>query len=238
MTDANALSDYQFDVAGIKELGFALGLPAVIVTETRNRVHRDEAMCIVLGHLTIPVRLHTMSTTFGRSRSSLCEIFHHVIIKLYDRWGSLLYLNKKLLAQNMDRYCDAVTAKGAPLSNVFGFIDGTTLQTCRISSTGSGENLQWQVYCGHKRIHCLNYQAVTAPDGICLHFFGPVEGRQHDATMLRHSGLMEQFANDRFLFEGKVMYGDLAYGIMPFLLSGFKGNSLTAKRQEFNKWMS
>ncbi|ETV91407.1 hypothetical protein H310_14074 [Aphanomyces invadans] len=149
-----------------------------------------------------------MSTKFGRSRSSLCEIFLHVINELYDRWGSLLYLNKKLLAQNMDRYCDAVTAKGALLSNLFGFIDGTKLQTCRISSTGSGENLQRQVYSGHKRIHCLNYQAVTAPDGICLYFFGPVEGRRH---------LMEQFANDR---------------------SFLKGNSLTAERQEFNKWMS
>ncbi|ETV90211.1 hypothetical protein H310_14955 [Aphanomyces invadans] len=159
MTDANALLDYRFDVAGIKELGFVLGLSAVIVIETRNRVHRDEAMCIVLGRLTFPITI------------PLVRNLSHVINELYDRWGSLLYLNKKLLAQNMDRYCDAVTAKGAPLSNVFGFINGTKLQTCRISSTGTGENLQRQVYSGHNRIHCLNYQAVTAPDGICLHFW-------------------------------------------------------------------
>ncbi|KAF0720857.1 hypothetical protein AaE_010263 [Aphanomyces astaci] len=202
-TDATAILDYRFDIAGIKQLGFVLGLPAVIITQNRVRVHRDEAMCVLLGRLAFPVRFHTMTKTFGRSRSALCDIFMHVINELYAQWGSLLYFNQKLVAKNIDRYCSAVASKGAPLSNVFGFIDGTKIQTCRITATGDGANLQKQIYSGHKRIHCLNYQGVTAPDGICVHFFGPVEGRRHDATMLRESGLIKYLGGRRNVLLGE-----------------------------------
>ncbi|ETV90190.1 hypothetical protein H310_14972, partial [Aphanomyces invadans] len=156
----------------------------------------------------------------------------------YSRWDTFLYFNKKLVAKTMDRYCAAVAAKGSPLTNVFEFIDGTKVQTCRISSTGDGENLQKQIYSGHKRIHCLNYQAVTAPDGICVHFYGPVEGRRHDTTLLRLSGLLEFMSLHPSVFIDQVLYGDPAYGIAPHLISGFKGNNLSAEKMEFNKWMS
>ncbi|ETV82890.1 hypothetical protein H257_04665 [Aphanomyces astaci] len=138
----------------------------------------------------------------------------HVINELYAQWGSLLYFNQKLVAKNIDRYCSAVASKGVPLSNVFGFIDGT------------------------KRIHCLNDQGVTAPDGIYEHFFGPVEGRRHDATMLRESGLIKYLGGCRNVFWGKAMYGDPAYGIVPYLISGFKGIDLSNEKMQFNKWMS
>ncbi|RHX97754.1 hypothetical protein DYB25_011899 [Aphanomyces astaci] len=104
-TDAAAILDYRFDIAGIKQLGLA--------------------MCVLLGRLAFPVRFHTMTKTFGRSRSALCDIFMHVINELYAQWGSLLYFNQKLVAKNIDRYCSAIASKGVPLSNVFDFIDGT-----------------------------------------------------------------------------------------------------------------
>ncbi|KAF0691137.1 Aste57867_17581 [Aphanomyces stellatus] len=138
----------------------------------------------------------------------------------------------------MDRYCAAIAAKGAPLENVYGFIDGTKLQTCRISATGDGDNLQKQIYSGHKRMHCLNFQAVSAPDGICIHFFGPVEGRRHDTTLLRHSRLFEYLARHPDVFYLKFIYGDPAYGISQFLQTGFKGANLSELQREFNKWMS
>ncbi|ETV69901.1 hypothetical protein H257_14500 [Aphanomyces astaci] len=215
-TDATAILDYRFDIA----------------------VHRDEAMCVLLGRLAFPVRFHTMTKTFARSRSDLCDIFMHVINVLYAQWGSLLYFNEKLVAKNIDRYYSAVASKGTPLSNVFGFIDGTKIQTCRITATGDGANLQKQIFSGHKLIHCLNYQGVTAPDGICVHFFGPVEGRRHDATMLRESGLIKYLGGRRNVFWGKAMYGDPAYGIVPYLISGFKGINFSNKKMQFNKWMS
>ncbi|ETV96241.1 hypothetical protein H310_10425 [Aphanomyces invadans] len=130
VSDANALLEYRFDVAGIRRLAYLLGLPAVVITKRRYRVTRDEAMCVLLGRLAFPVRFHTMTKTFGRSRAALCEIFAHVVGEIYDRWKSLMYFNDRLVRENMDTYCQAVHAKGAPLSNVYGFIDGTKLQTC------------------------------------------------------------------------------------------------------------
>ncbi|KAH9110824.1 hypothetical protein AeMF1_014509 [Aphanomyces euteiches] len=237
-SDTNARREFRFDRHGIQKLGFLLSLPAVIVTERRNRVLRDEAMCILLGRLAFPCQLYDMTKTFGRSEASLCDIFLHVVKLLYSQWKDLLFFNRKLVQNNVDRYCQAITAKGAPTTNVFGFIDGTKVQICRIKSTGNGDNLQKQVYSGHKRLHCLSYQAVTVHDGICVHFFGPVEGRKHDTSMLRHSGLLDYFLQYERDFESKYIYGDPAYGVSRFLLSGFKGNGLTERQKEFNKWMS
>ncbi|ETV87345.1 hypothetical protein H257_00955 [Aphanomyces astaci] len=112
-----------------------------------------------------------------------CVMFSSTFLnELYDRWNPLLYFNTNLVAKNIHRYCAAINSRGAPTSRVFGCIDGTKLQVCRIGPTGNGDNLQKEIYSGHKRMHCLNYQAVTAPDGLCIHFFGPVEGRRHHTT--------------------------------------------------------
>ncbi|ETV65063.1 hypothetical protein H257_18150 [Aphanomyces astaci] len=217
MSDANAVLEFRFDVGGVQRVAFLLGLPAVVITPNRNRVVRDEAMCIVLSRLAFPTRFFDMSKT---------------------RWNKLLYFNYKLVSRNIDDYCAAIARKGSPSQNVFGFIDGTKVQVCRISATMDGNNMQKEVYSGHKRVHCLNYQAVTAPDGICVHFFGPAEGRRHDTTMLRYSGLLDYLEAHSGLFWRKCIYGDPAYGVFKFLLSGYKGNGLSNAQRDFNKWMS
>ncbi|KAF0709720.1 hypothetical protein AaE_012792 [Aphanomyces astaci] len=131
-----------------------------------------------------------MAQTFRRSRLVLCDIFPHVVNELYKRWNPLLYFNTNLVAKNMERYCAAINTRGAPTTRFFGFIDGKKLQVCRIGPTGNGDNLQKEIYSGHKRMHCLNYQGVAAPDDLCVHFFSPVEGRRHDTTLLHESNLL------------------------------------------------
>ena len=64
-SDANAILDFRFDVVGIRKLGYYFGIPAVVITSSRNRALRDEALCVVLGRLALPTRLHDMSKTFG-----------------------------------------------------------------------------------------------------------------------------------------------------------------------------
>ena len=99
----------------------------------------------------------------------------------------------------MIEYCNAVHNAGSPLQCVYGFIDGTKLQTCRIKCTDATKdyNLQKYIYSGHKRMHCLNYQVVTTPDGLALHFYGPLEGARHDITLLRESRLLEYLSGTR-----------------------------------------
>ncbi|ETW05261.1 hypothetical protein H310_04225 [Aphanomyces invadans] len=236
--NANALLDFRLDVHGIKRLGYLLGLPAVIITANNTRICRDEAMCVLLSRLTFPRRYHDMSRMFGRSRARLCDIFSYLVHDIFGRWKQTLFLNKKLLRARINQYCHVVATKGSPLECVFGFIDGTKVQTNRISATGDASNLQKQIYSGHKRYHCLNFQAVSAPDGICVHFWGPVEGRRHDSAMLAMSGLLRSFSQNPDIFASKFIYGDPAYGVTKFVLSGYRGNNLSPEQQNFNKCMS
>ncbi|ETM30501.1 hypothetical protein L914_21822 [Phytophthora nicotianae] len=106
---------------------------------------------------------------------------------VHDTFSDKLYMPTHIVAARINDYCAVISAKGAPMDGIFGFPDGTKLGICRPSPRPGGvrgENLQRHCYSGHKRCHCLNYQAVTAPDGLCIHFWGPMEGRRHDTTML------------------------------------------------------
>ena len=67
------------------------------------------------------------------------------------------------------------------------------------------------------------------------HVFGPVEGRRHDAAMLRMSNLDHQLN----LLNGNLcLYGDQAYPLRPNLMCPFRGNNLTVRQQEFNNSMA
>ena len=61
----------------------------------------------------------------------------------------------------LQTYADAVSAQGAPLSNCFGFIDGTFRPICR------PVELQEMVYN-------VKIQSLTVPSGLIANLFGPV----------------------------------------------------------------
>ncbi|KAG4232205.1 hypothetical protein PC116_g19548 [Phytophthora cactorum] len=126
----------------------------------------------------------------------------------------IIYFQRRICSERMQQYVEAVYNKGATMSNVFGFIDGTKNAVCRLSSRpGTKENLQRQVYSGHKRVHCLNYQAVVTPDGLAIHFWRPIEGRRHDVTLLHESKLIDYLEEHKAIFDGYTIYGDPAYGV-------------------------
>ena len=76
-------------------------------------------------------------------------------------------------------FSDAITECAAASKNGIGFLDGLVLGVAR----PSGYMKQIGVYNGHKRKHALKYQAVTTPDGMILHEYGPVEGKRYDWFM-------------------------------------------------------
>ncbi|ETV81025.1 hypothetical protein H257_05647 [Aphanomyces astaci] len=126
-----------------------------------------------------------MAQTFGRSRSVLCDVFLHVLNELYDRWNPLLYFNTNLVAKNIDRYCAAINSRGAQTSRVFGFIDGTKLQVCRMGPSGNGDNDQKEINSGHKRRHPPNYQPVTPPEEPSTQLQHQPEGKKHETKLRR-----------------------------------------------------
>ena len=69
--------------------------------------------------------------------------------------------------------------------------------------------------------------------------FGPIEGRMHDAFILRENGQADKLRRvQRPNGEPYYIYGDPAYGLDLNRLSPFRGANLTADEQVFNKCMS
>ena len=135
---------------------------------------------------------------------------------------------------NLQLYVQAISRKESPLKNCFGFVDGTVRQISR-----PGDN-QRVVYNGHKRVHALKFQAVVIPSGLVANLYGPVEGRRHDAGMLKESGLLNILQRRAVTPTGAILcfYGDPAYPLRPHLMGPYRDNPLTPQMRAFNKAMS
>ena len=107
---------------------------------------------------------------FPRPVSVLSLITNEVLDYIYETHSHLVTdWNMDILAPAaLQTYAEAVSRKGAPLDNCFGFIDGTVRPISR-PSTG-----QRVVYNGHKRVHGLKFLSVTLPNGLIGNIFGPV----------------------------------------------------------------
>ena len=73
-----------------------------------------------------------------------------------------------------------------------------------------------------------------------MHLFGPIEGRRHDAFMLRVSGLCNKLCQvQKPNGEPFVIYGDSGYGLsVNNILAPFRGAHLTQEQKIFNTQMS
>ena len=158
---------------------------------------------------------------------------------LYDNHGfRLSSWNQPFLSPvALQQYAQAITSRGSPLNNCFGFIDGTVRPICR------PRERQRVVYNGHKRVHAIKFQTMALPNGLIGNLFGPVEGRCHDARMLRESGLLDILEREAYSPTGDVLclYGDPAYPLRPHLMAPYRVGEVPVITQDmlaFNEAMS
>ena len=164
--------------------------------------------------------------------TSLDDIFHRFQDKL-SNLESHAWMNEEKLQE----FALAIHRKGAPLSNCWAFVDGTARGICRPS--------QYQRLCfsGHKRIHCIKFQSLVTPNGLIINLFGPMEGRRHDAALLRESNLLVSLENLDFRLNDEArtpmcIYGDPAYPIRRMLIAPYRSADLSADQKLFNTKMS
>ena len=236
-SDQQALNKFRFDKENIYRLARSLALPDQIQLANRCICSGTDALCILLRRLVYPNRLSDLETLFGRPKSTLSLIINHTLDFIYDRHGYLLSsLDQPWFQQEaLEAYAATIHAKGAPLTNCFGFIDGTVRPICRPT------RYQRVCYNGHKRVHALKFQSIVLPNGLIGHLFGPIEGRRHDCVLLRLSGLMDQLEEKQWTTADGLffaLYGDPAYPIRDYPLSPFKGAHLTEEESAFNQAMS
>jgi len=116
------------------------------------------------------------SLRFAKPVPILCMVANKLFDHIYNYHGyRVTEWNQDILAPvKLQTYVDAITAKGSPLENCFGFVDGTIRP---ISSPGANQRL---VYNGHKRVHALKFQSVALPNGLIGNVYGPVGKCNHN----------------------------------------------------------
>ena len=234
----NVLPNFVFFKNDVYLLFGALQLPEQLRCQNGLKVLGLEALCIFLKRFAYPCRYCDMINRFGQPVPQLSMVSNLVMNYLYNNFSHLLSdFNQPWLARaELEKFANAVHAKGAPLENCWGFVDGTVRPICR------PQEHQRVVYNGHKRVHSIKFQSVVAPNGLIANLAGPFESRKHDAGMLAESGLLNQLQVHSFTPAGAPLciYGDLAYPLRVHLQDPFRINRQQPNRNQelYNKEMS
>lgn len=237
--DLDCLVKFRFTKRDIIRLLPVFSWPETQTHTRRNRYSVTPILvcCIILRRLATPTRWVDCERMFGKWKSHLSEIFWEGIECLVKERMHLITssIDKDFMAQNAQKYSDAIFEKSAGLTRMVGFIDGTVLGIARPKG-----NLSLRVvYNGHKRKHALKFQAVNSPDGLIQHVAGPIEGRRHDWTLYIRSGLEENLPEvleiDGVRYR---IYGDSGYSRRWFMEVPFQGSSLSAAQMAFNTAMA
>ena len=178
ISEDDCFNDFRFRKNDILRLKDVLQIPDQITCYNDVVCEGTEALCILLRHLAYPNRFSDRIPKFARPVPQLCMIFNEMVFRIDNHWRQLLEtLNQPWLQpQNLEEFARAIhtyTYTGAPLDNVWGFIDGTLRACCR------PRQLQRMIYNGHKRHHGLKYQSVVTPSGMIANLYGPIEGKRH-----------------------------------------------------------
>lgn len=201
-------------------------------------VNPQLAACVVLRRLATPARWFDLEALFGKFSPQLAEIFREALDHFMTAQGHLVTTSipAQYMARRAVRFADRILEKSQGLDNCVAFIDGTVIGVSRPGGHGIDQRV---VYNGHKRKHALKYQAITTPDGMCVHLFGPEVGRRHDMFLYAASGA-DAMLEGILEIDGRqyVVYGDSGYSARVFLEIPFDGASLSAVKKAFNKAMS
>ena len=231
LENSECRADFRVDKEDIPRLATALQIPHFFPAE---------GLCLLLRRLSYLCGYHDIIHQFARPVPELCMIANKVLDWMYHTHGHRLttWNNQPFLSPaNLERYTRASTRKGSPLTHCFGFIDGTVREISR-----PGEH-QLVLHNGHKRVHALTFQSVAIPNGLIANLYGPLEGRRHDAGMLKESGLLNILQREARTLRGEplCLYGDPAYPVRPQLMGPYRDADVlvvTPEMRAFNTGMS
>ena len=236
LTDDECSTYFRFRKDDIYRLSEVLMIPEEIVCYNRTKYDGIEALCVFLKRAAYPCRYVDLIPHFAQPIPKLCMMTQFVQNHVYNNFNHLLTnMDQRWLSPpKLEEFSTAISDKGAPLKNCWGFVDGTVRPTCRPTTN------QGIIYNGHKRVHAIKFQSVATPSGMIANLFGPVEGKRHDSAMLLMSGLMPQLQRRSIDSNGATLciYGDPAYPLRPQLQAPFPKNGLTQIQKNYNSSMS
>ena len=170
ISEAEVKAEFRFAPSQIDLLSQALRIPGTFTCSNGTVASGEEGLLMLLKRFAYPCRLTDMIPRFGRSAPEISLILAEVTDHIVNFQGHLLQdLDQPWLQpQYLEEFARAIHQKGAALDNCWGFVDGTIRPICR---PGGHQRLMFN---GHKRVHCLKFQSVVAPNGMIANLFGPV----------------------------------------------------------------
>lgn len=219
----------------INKLVVILDLPEIVkCPQSGVSEERVTALCMLLRRLAYPIRLGDVALFFGWESTRYSRITRVTALLLWHRWKHLLRFDPtRLSPSKLETFASFVYLKGAPLDVVAAFLDGTLRKNARPIRN------QRMVFNGWKRMHCLKFHLLLSPDGLAIHVYGPVEGRRHDETVYKESGLQDLLRTHFHTEDGRLLFifGDSGYSCRGQVLSPFK-DPQTDEQRAWNAAMS
>lgn len=166
--EAECLVEFRVQKQHIPVLANVLQLPVNIQCPQRTICNRVEGLCMLLKRFSYPCRYSDMISRFGRPVPELCMITNEVMDNIFNNHSHRIsQWNRDVLSSPLlQEYADA---KGSPVENCFGFIDGAVRRITRPNQQ------QRIVYNGHKRVRSLKFQSVALPNRLIGNMYGPVD---------------------------------------------------------------
>jgi hypothetical protein len=166
---------FRFSKQDLRRVLAVLQLEDSLICENRCRFSTEEALLITLRRLGTPTRLSDLVALFGRDHTQLSRVCNTMVSLIYDRWHHLLQHRLHRWVPDFERFCTAVQAKTGIAAGdlIIGFVDGTFRPNCK---PGGHDDIQREVFSGHKRQHGLKFQGVMLPNGMLADVHGPYSG--------------------------------------------------------------
>lgn len=120
----------------IAELATALQIPDPYITRTRSSFTQIEALGLLLARFRSAGDMYDLTSRYDRPQSAISEIINELTEYLDETWKHLLELsprNHTISSARMAVYANALHRHGAPLPNIWCFIDCTIHAMCRPS---------------------------------------------------------------------------------------------------------
>jgi hypothetical protein len=208
LSDEELWTSFRIRREDFGRLLIALKMNLPLIRLDNNTVFTGEEILLIARYRFVTgLKLVHMAAVFNREYSQLSRAFNWFIRHMIDNFAYLLTDNLDYWLPDFPHFSECIREKLAEVSGVVypengyrvcAFYDDTVLKVCRPGSgpnpdgTRKDTNIQRAFYNGWKKQHGIKFQSLEAPNGMCMHMFGPMSCRRSDVELIELSGLNEK----------------------------------------------
>ena len=159
-------------------------------------------------------------------------MFYYTILKLHKTFQNrICEVQQDLFTARASLHRHAPTSREFPNKKHVVLKNGTNL--CIQRTPGFDQRVTQH---GSKRLNCLTFLAMVAPDRLALYLFGPFEEHRHDFTMFLESNV-EEVLHELSLINHQqhYIYGDALHVLQPYIITGFNVNKFLLSKSNLRR---